>query len=253
VKRLLLPGNSCCMVAGNPLADKMPALAALKITPANLHEAMYTIPTFLLQVGWPAEGQAKGRQRLRVGVVTAGHAAGCPVTPPCSDTHVSEPLATTTSPPPPPTHTQPPQVGRCLKGLTSLTWHDGLPDAFEGRVKCPTCTAWTNTYDLAALLVTAATCLPHLRWDPQGARGCGGSWAPPQRASSVLAVASGWVMRCMVVMHVGIHLSAGALDTPSWCCSLTPTHPPTLTLTLAPPLPPPAAPNWCVVSGTWTL
>jgi hypothetical protein len=69
VKRLLLPGSSCCLVAGNPLADKMPALAALKVTPANLHEAMYTIPSFLLQVGGGWVGW--GRERLlgeRVGI-----------------------------------------------------------------------------------------------------------------------------------------------------------------------------------------
>eukprot|EP00775_Hariotina_reticulata_P005265 gene5265-5500_t len=49
-----------------------------------------------------------------------------------------------------------------LTGLTSLVLHDKLPDRPPDKVQCNSCTAWTSTYDLSAMLATAASCIPQL-------------------------------------------------------------------------------------------
>jgi hypothetical protein len=50
VRQIHLPGEKCCLVAGNMLHKKMPHIQRLKLTPCNLHEAMYTVPIFFMTV-----------------------------------------------------------------------------------------------------------------------------------------------------------------------------------------------------------
>ncbi|WIA42040.1 hypothetical protein OEZ86_009329 [Tetradesmus obliquus] len=54
------------------------------------------------------------------------------------------------------------QDARYMPGITSLQLLDQLPDRPPTQVQCNSCTAWTSTYDLSAILATAATCMPQL-------------------------------------------------------------------------------------------
>lgn len=48
--QLHLPGGRCCLVTGHHLHQRVPNISEVKFTPVNLHEAMYVIPMFLMQV-----------------------------------------------------------------------------------------------------------------------------------------------------------------------------------------------------------
>ncbi len=48
-----LVGGECCQVVAHPeLARRMPNATSLQLLPRNLHEAMYVLPQFLMQVGF---------------------------------------------------------------------------------------------------------------------------------------------------------------------------------------------------------
>eukprot|EP00879_Flechtneria_rotunda_P019233 GHRR01020195.1.p3 GENE.GHRR01020195.1~~GHRR01020195.1.p3 ORF type:complete len:118 (-),score=30.13 GHRR01020195.1:408-761(-) len=50
VTALQLTAGTCCLVHTDRLAPKMPDVASLYLKPGNLHEAMYVLPIFFMQV-----------------------------------------------------------------------------------------------------------------------------------------------------------------------------------------------------------
>jgi hypothetical protein len=50
VATLKLFAGQCCRVHDDQLAGKLPAVTALRLRPGNLHEAMFVLPIFFMQV-----------------------------------------------------------------------------------------------------------------------------------------------------------------------------------------------------------
>lgn len=50
VQTLNLHAGRCCLVHVDQLSPKLPNIAALSLKPGNLHEAMYVLPIFFMQV-----------------------------------------------------------------------------------------------------------------------------------------------------------------------------------------------------------